>query len=127
MTKKAKPDDGSGAYVLSIDDHVPYVDPAAYGITGLKGIKPSNYFITSGDAVVKATHLAADLAALTAAARRQGSAELVTALLAATKRARALVALLSEVRGTNVFLELEWKDHDLYCIPKNPRKKDLEE
>lgn len=55
-------------FELVIDDHVPYVDPAAYKLKAsdyslqtIPSIKPVNYYITSGDAVEKTKVLDRDL------------------------------------------------------------------
>lgn len=41
----------------------------------------------------------------------------------ATSKCRHLLGLLLVARGVNRFLETEWSNHQLLCIPKNPRKK----
>lgn len=55
-------------FELVIEDHVPYVDPAAYNLnpsdfllTVIPSKKPVNYYITSGDAVEKTKVLDRDL------------------------------------------------------------------
>jgi hypothetical protein len=37
--------------------------------------------------------------------------------------AKSLVDKLIKARGDACFLETEWRDHTLLCIPKNPRKR----
>jgi hypothetical protein len=39
-------------------------------------------------------------------------------------RCRTMLNMLKKIRGTHIFLETEWRDHRLYIIPKDPRKKD---
>ncbi len=123
-----------GVYCLDLDAHVPFVDPADYGIKDLEAVRPSDYFVTSGDAVVKATHLSKDMWILAGEVRRRYGAskqkkhkDFESKIWAAAGKARSLINTLKAVRGEAIFLETEWKDHKLLCIPKNPRKKDLPE
>jgi hypothetical protein len=110
-------------------------------------IDPRDYFITSGEAIVKCTVLEQDLwkiykSVLKAAineleedfedpltAMRQGklgktNAELQACLIKSWKvacQARYLVIHLTEARGANLFLETDWSDGKVVCYPKNPR------
>lgn len=136
MSRKNNYDEEEGdcVYELDIDEHVPFVDPATYGIKDLTAVRPSDYFITSGDAVVKAAQLDKDMWLLAGEARkRYGPSkvkkhkEFERRIWEAAGKCRTLVNTLKKVRGEAVFLETEWKDHKLYCIPKNPRKKDVVE
>jgi hypothetical protein len=135
----------------SLDDHVAWVDPHKYGLDR-EGINPNDYFITSGDAVEKARILDKDLWNLAGSLRRevftiiakenncdhiraqelfrQGvkprkPAKLADYEAAAWKAAGQCRKLLNNLRlakGINTFLETEWNNHQLLCIPKNPRK-----
>jgi len=124
--------DQGGHFILVVASYVPYVDPAAYGIAPevLTGINPADYFITSGDAVSKATMLEKEMWALAGVAQKQLSTskvkahkQFVAALWAAAGKCRTLVNKLKKVRGDALWLETEWIDHHLICRPKNPRAK----
>jgi hypothetical protein len=119
-----------GIFELRIDEHVPFVDPRTYGINDFQGINPRDYFITSGDAVCKASQLERELWEAAGAARRlYGQAknkrhqQFQKDLWIAAGKCRTLVNRLKNVRGDAIFLETEYRDHKLYCIPKNPRAK----
>ena len=139
-------------YELIISDHVPYVDPATYGLSEERSIRPSDYFITSGDAVEKTKILERDLWELAGSLRkrsceiisteknvnyvkaqqlyRQGIrpksparfSEFEEAIWKAAGASRKLLNALKKAKGPNVFLETEWDSHRLLCIPKNPRR-----
>lgn len=123
-----QPGESPGVFELVLDDHVPFVDPAEYGLS-CDCVRPRDYFVTSGDAVAKARVLEKDLWALAAVLRKQltsrSSASLrryEKAVWAAAGRARALLNKLIKARGAACFLETDYDDHRLLCIPKNPRK-----
>lgn len=139
------------AYELNIEEIVPLIDPKAYRIGGLDKFDPNKYYVTSGDAVQKAKVLERDLWAYAGnirkvsceklaaehkstyakaqALHRSGQrpksparwAEFETMVWKAAGAARKLVGILVNVRGDAIFLETEWQDHRLLCIPKNPR------
>lgn len=132
MTRKHEQPDADAVYELNLAKHIQDVDPADYGIDDFDIVKPADYFITSGDAVVKATHLDNDIWRLAGEARKrfgqstnERHVEFQRRLWEMAGRCRALLNTLKKVRGENIFLETEWRDHKLYCIPKNPRKKDV--
>lgn len=138
-------------FELVIEDHVPWVNPADYGLDH-EGINPNDYFITSGDAVEKARVLDRDLWQLAGSLRKElfgliaqehgcdsikaqelfrsgvrpsGKArfhEFEQEVWRAAGSCRKLVNALRAAKGENTFLETEWQDHRLLCIPKNPRK-----
>lgn len=138
-------------FELVISDHVPWVDPADYGLDR-DGINPHDYFITSGDAVEKAKILDRDLWQLAGSLRKemfqliageQGCDPLKAQELfrtgtrpqnpprfheyeaevwRAAGQCRKMVNALKTAKGVNCFLETEWDCHRLLCIPKNPRK-----
>lgn len=115
-------------------DHVPYVKPADYGYPDLKAVDPQWFFVTSGDAVVKAGVLeqrlweAAGLArkqlAKTAAKNKQAK-KLLTDLWSAAGKARVFVNYLKSIRGTHIFLETDHIDRKLYVTPKDPRAREV--
>lgn len=139
------------AYELRIDDHIPFIDPKKYNLSE-HSIKPSDYFITSGDAVEKTKVLEKDLWALAGELRRK-CYNLIAAenkctyakaqnlyrngirpkkpaklklyendIWKSAGACRRLLNALLKAKGANIFLETEWNDHKLLCIPKNPRR-----
>lgn len=116
-----------------------------------RSIDPAKYFVTSGDAVEKTKilekdiwNLAGDLRKLSyqiiekehrcSAAEsqkkfRQGVrpikpkqfSEYESDVWKAAGCARKLLNALIAARGEDCFLETEWDNHKLLCIPKNPR------
>lgn len=124
-------DSVENGYHLVVQDHVPYVDPSDYGITDFDGINPSDYFITSGDACWKAEQLKKDLWAAAGQTRKKygkSSKKRHRAfndeMWKAAGKASSLLHTLNKVKGDAIFLETEWRNHNLYCIPKNPRRKE---
>lgn len=138
-------------FELFISEHVSTIDPREFGVDR-DGINPVDYFVTSGDAVEKAKILDRDLWQLAGALRREAYAliaadhkcdliqaqdlfrqgirpqnparfgELEAATWKAAGQSRKLLSALKAAKGTNIFLETEWQDHHLLCIPKNPRR-----
>ena len=101
------PEPRPAVYELAVEAHVP-----AAG-----GVNPRDYFITSGDAVSKARTLRRDLLSLGTSAGDEAAAA-----------ADTLIGHLVAARGDAIFLETEYdSDHRLFCIPKNPRKRPVEE
>ena len=145
--------DGSkpAIFQLVIDEHVPFVDPKKLGLEA-ESINPRMYFVTSGDAVEKARVMERDFWDLAGRLRRRcidrmteehpnedvqqlyrdgvrptepkGLAEYESAVWRAAGLARRLVNNLIIAKGEDCFLETEWDDHALLCIPKNPRNRD---
>jgi hypothetical protein len=69
----------------------------------IKAVDPSDYFCTTGEAVIKTKALEADLFAAAGVARKLGN-------------------ILRKLRGENVYLETQWNDGRLLLKAKNPRK-----
>lgn len=141
-------------FELIIEEHVSFVNPLDYGLESEQSINPIEYFITSGDAVEKAKVLENDMWSLagelqkklhsllcnehnTSMAQSQtmlkngvrptsvpGLYEYTTEVWKAAGQARMLHNALKKAKGPNCFLETEWEDHKLLCIPKNPRTKE---
>jgi|2_EtaG_2_1085320.scaffolds.fasta_scaffold01081_10 hypothetical protein len=139
-------------FELVIEDLAPYVNPADFGLSDISGINPADYYITSGDAVEKAKVLekviwkhAGDLrrrsyeivaeengctpteaqSLFRSGTRPQspiGFADYESAIWKAAGNSRKLRNALEKAKGVNCFLETEWDNHRLLCIPKNPRK-----
>lgn len=143
-------------FELIIEEHIEYVNPIHYGVHGVTGINPADYFITSGDAVEKARVLEKDLWALAGATRTQSYQiiakenkcdikkaqklysegvrpkkpskykDFESAVWRAAGNSRKLLNALIKARGENIFLETEWNNHHLLCIQKNPRRANIE-
>lgn len=138
-------------FELILDDHVPFINPKDYGLSEEIGINPANYFITSGDAVEKTKIMDRDFWNLAGALRKDlfkmiaeehkcdsSKAQVLfrkgvrpknnkfvafeNKIWKAAGQCRKLLNALIEARGEAVFLETEWFNHIVYCIPKNPRK-----
>jgi hypothetical protein len=114
-------------------------------------INPADYFVTSGDAIEKTKILERDIWQLAGELRKRSYAllekehgctsaeaqalfrdgirpsrpkhfhEYEVAVWKAAGQARKLLNALSKAKGDNCFLETEWENHKLLCIPKNPR------
>lgn len=112
------------SYRLVISDFLELLDPTDYGVQcEVTVIDPSTYFITSGDALLKAKQLLKDYHRLAVdLGTKRPMAKYKNAVNRNIKKCEEMVAKLFEVRGTALFLELEWgTDRTLICIPKNPR------
>lgn len=139
-------------YELVLSDHIDYANPRSFGIKSENGINPYDYFVTSGDAVEKAKVLERDLWQYAGELRRRvfeiiakecdcdiseaqrlyrnGTrpnkprrlGEYESAVWRSAGQSRKLLNALKKVKGSDCFLETEWEDHHLLCIPKNPRK-----
>lgn len=113
---------------IEIGKFVPYVDANNYGITNFKTINPNDYFITSGDAVVKATVLEKDMWALAGRVKKEFGKSpdkqyktFISDIWSAAGKCRVLLNHLKKIRGTAIFAETEWRNHKLLVIPKNPK------
>ncbi len=125
-------EDRPSVFELKILDHLPDIDPTNFKITTpISQLSPTDYFITSGDAVAKAKQLEKDLWALAGKLRSNTPTRptkkykaYVSAVWKCAGQSRSLVNKLLTVKGVNCFLETEWSaDRQLLCIPKNPRRK----
>lgn len=115
-------------FSLNIDDVFPTIDPSSFGFIK---ITPRNYYVTSGDAIQKALYMKNDIINLKKSLgeiSREGQdnqsfvhQSLMTECDDAIRSTNKLLDNLYEARGEFVFLETEWDDHHLLCIPKNPR------
>ncbi len=148
------PDDRPSVFQLVVEDLVDHVKPKSYGISSEKGIDPNYYFITSGDAVEKAKVLSKEMWQYAGKVRKRcldilakehnctpakaqklyqkgkrptkpkKFGDFETAVWKAAGQSRKLVNALLKAKGDDCFLETEWEDHKLLCIPKNPRSKE---
>lgn len=140
-------------FELVLKDHIDFINPAEYNLTE-RSLNPIDYFVTSGDAVEKAIVLEKDLRLLAGELRRklysllakEHDCEAIQAremfnkgvipsnppefytyaneVLKTVGQAKTLLDQLRKAKGTNCFLETEWEDHRLLCIPKNPRARE---
>jgi len=115
-------------------------------------IDPNAYFITSGDAIEKAKVLEKDIWKLAGELRKysctllakerkvsivkarslykkgkrpikpQGFSDYESAVWKAAGQTRKMLNKLKIAKGIDCFLETEWENHKLLCIPKNPRR-----
>lgn len=127
-------------FELKLDEYVDFVDPAEYDVVLDKQaleiitVVPAQYFITSGDAIQKVLILNRDYWAAAGAARKllSGSknkkhAKFCSDLWRMAGKCRVLLNKLRQVKGEHVFLETEWSpNRTIWCLPKDPRKKDPE-
>lgn len=130
LSKEIK--DMETGFHVSIGDHITTIRPQDYGISDMPVMDPSAYFVTSGDAVCKATVLDKDMwqaagraQRLYGKSKRKKHQEFVKKVWEMAGSCRKFVNFLKGLRGDAIFLETEHRDHKLYVIPKNPRKKDL--
>lgn len=79
---------------------------------------PKSYFITSGDAIFKMKFM---LSELQDRINKEKDSAVVQSLSTSLSEARLLNDKLLKARGPDCFLETEWEQHELKCIPKNPR------
>lgn len=137
-------------FELILEEHVKFVDPKKYNLNE-KSINPANYFITSGDAVEKTKVMERDFWNFAGELRKKcyaviaeensctnsraqelyrtgvrpkepaGLKEFESEIWKAAGACRKLLHALKKAKGTNIFLETEWDNHRLLCIPKNPR------
>lgn len=119
----------SGFHIV-LDDFMDWPDPTDYNIKDFDLPKPSDYFITSGDAVSKATVMVADMWQIAGKARKQfakskskSHQEFIKKIWAFSGQCQSFLNYLKKLRGEHIFLETEHRDHKLYVIPKDPRKK----
>jgi len=109
----------SSSFYIEIDKHIKFVDPKKYRSNDPE-IKPSAYFVTSGDAVQKIGILIQHIRA----AIKKNKSAYGKALQKMLKETIALQKVFIKIRGPHCFLETEWDSHRLLCVPKDPRKRD---
>lgn len=137
-------------FELIISEHIPYIRSEVYGLDE-KQINPADFFVTSGDAIQKTKYLKLCFEEL-ASELRGKCLEMISLEESNKTKAekifnknlrdedwsslqsyyidieknvahtQKLISLLEEAKGSNVFMETEWNNHHLLCIPKNPRK-----
>ena len=125
-------------YELRLPDHLTDITPKLFQLKDVPTLNPATYFVTSGDAVCKATQLEKDLLKLAGqlskfkplttnmsqaqkAKQRRNLKKYRSAIWSCAIRARSLVKKLKVARGIHCFLELEWRLHVMTLTPKDPR------
>lgn len=119
-------------FELVLSDILPYIDPKDYGLNE-PGINPEDYYITSGDAIEKAKILKRDLFKHLEEIRNRihesggkqkltNMADYESAIAYCAAQSEVLIEKLQSAKADNCFLETEWDNHHLLCIPKNPRR-----
>lgn len=103
-------------FILNIYDHVDFIRGADYD--ELLELDPKSYFITSGDAVQKTLYMLEEMRAMEKKIKNKYKRALKKNIVKAEK----LLELLIDARGPDCFLETEWENHTLKCVPKNPRR-----
>ena len=106
-------------YYLVIDDHLKIIDPENYNIND-SPFDPGYYFITSGDAVEKCKAMIRSYN--DHIKKHINNIEYTNEMNKQLLNAKILLEYLKEAKGEDCFLETEWDDHNLLCIPKNPRR-----
>lgn len=140
-------------FILDIDEHIQYVNPYDYGLDR-DGIRPSDYFVTSGDAIEKVKIMENNYKRLYNdlldeyiyyISRYENCSKLkarelseidyqlkqpphflqyLRAIGLAVQQTIILKDILYRIKGPNCFLETEWDQHVLSCVAKNPRIKE---
>lgn len=122
--------DHPAVFELVLSEILPYIDPRDYDLTE-KGINPQDYYITSGDAIEKAKILRRDLIRhleeiknrlYESGIKPTGISDYESAITYCVKQSEVLIEQLQIAKAGNCFLETEWDNHHLLCIPKNPRR-----
>lgn len=114
-------------YVLDVYNFIPILTPPKS--VDMDILDPLNYFVTSGDAIQKTRQLGKDLyayagqarAILNSGKRTKVMTEFEKECWKAAGGCTTLMNALMKCRGEAIFLECEWNQHVLLCIPKNPR------
>lgn len=113
-------------YILYLSDFVDDIEYEDIDFPdSIDKIYPKNYFITSGDATLKAKQLCKDLnIILNNMKNMKNCKESQEAIKLCINQANHLYEQLVIAKGDDCFLETEWgHDGTLKCIPKNPRNK----
>jgi hypothetical protein len=119
-------------FELRLSDHLNDIDPESFKLgEETPQIIPTQYFISSGNALDKAKQLEKDLWALAGELRKNPPKRITkkfenyrSAVWKCAGKCRKLVNKLDLARGDAYFLETEWSaDRKLLCIPKNPRNR----
>jgi len=117
------------SFILDITHYLDVIRPKDYFIFR-EDFDPHTYFITSGDAINKTQMLIADLDSYKThiqecinyqKAYTNIELEFLCIIDNAIASAYQLLSDLYTAKGENCFLEIEWEDHNIRVVPKNPR------
>jgi len=130
-------------YVFNLDE---WVNPLIIKNLDIS-IVPNDYFITTGEAVIKSTALESKMWSVYRTVHKKVMEELsdnfkdpvaafrsnklikinkylqecLSKCWRSASQSRNLVIHLIEARGTHLFLETDWSEGNIICYPKNPR------
>lgn len=119
------------SFILEISYYIDIIRPKDFFIFR-EDFDPNAYFITSGDAIKKTDILIKDLERYKQniveylsvfSTYTETEIDFLSVLDTALESANNLLSDLYLAKGENCFLEIEWDNHVLYSIPKNPRAK----
>ncbi len=132
--------DHPAVFQLDLYDLVGTIKATDYSIDATD-VDPRIYYVTSGDAISKTLYMQKMVRSiyLTYSDKlcnktqestletqevftKNGLRDYVSALNAMLSKIDQLLSHLYIARSDNCFLETEWENHTLLCIPKNPRK-----
>lgn len=133
--------DHPAVFQLDLYDLVGTIKAADYNIDATD-IDPRIYYVTSGDAISKTLYMQKDINRIYSqytsklydmseksfveskkiSPQDGGLYEYVSAIKSMLLSIERLLSHLYIARSDNCFLETEWENHTLLCIPKNPRK-----
>lgn len=119
------------AFILDVSYYIDIIRPKEFYIFR-EDFDPNSYFITSGDAIKKTDVLIKDLHRYKQniieylsvfSTFTETELDFMSVIDTAIESANSMLADLYLAKGENCFLEIEWDNHVLYSIPKNPRAK----
>ncbi len=132
--------DHPAVFQLDLYDLVGIIKASDYKVDAVD-IDPRIYYVTSGDAISKTIYMQKMIRSihltysnelcnkeqeLTSEVQEvlmeNGLKDYVSALNVMLSKIDQLLSHLYVARSDNCFLETEWENHTLLCIPKNPRK-----
>lgn len=114
-------------FELRISDYIMPITPPRE--LNLPKFDPNRYYITSGDAIQKTLQLIEEMEELRKPITDMPGEmptqvrDFVTKLSNAIDAAHRMMTDLAKARGTALFLETEWAQNVLICMPKNPRSR----
>lgn len=116
--------EGQNIYQLRVEHFVGKLNPPP--VLKLRPIDPSDYFVTSGDAIQKTLQLSRDLKVhhkrVKAVYKKNKTIKpYYNKILEAGEGVRKMLKSLQKAKGPAIFLETEWESGILRIIPKNPR------
>ena len=113
-------------FELRISDYIMPITPPRE--LSLPKFDPNRYYITSGDAIQKTLQLIEEMEEIRTPINSIVDPplpvqEFITKLSNAIDAAHRMMTDLAKARGTALFLETEWAQNVLICMPKNPRSR----